>query len=221
MRFKVGFWREEWKAPDVYEMKTLYHNLTEAAKARQIERAEIAKKRSAEGKMVIRERDERIARERARAVLADAKRAREVAEQAIERAAERRAGLELSAAKISSSDYAGALRRERIRTKLEAMDPKSQREALAHLHPDVVAALAEMPLQFSPVSPDIYMTTLERAFEKEHGETLAELEAIEQAAEVTLQAAKGGEVIAKESLADNLMLAPQEVDAVASEIMGG
>lgn len=218
-RFKVGFWEESWTGPDVYELRTLYHRFTDAARARNLERSEIAARRSAEGKTIIRERDERIAREKARAIFADAVKARRLVEETRARAADRRSGLELTAAKVSAGDYAGALRRERIRAKLEAMDAAAQREVLRDPHADVVAALAEMPLPFSPVAPQLHVETLERAFEKEHAETLAQLEAMDRAAEVTLRAAEGAELLAKESLADNLLLKPQEVDAVVTEIM--
>ena len=220
IRYRVGFWEEGWTGEaELFELRNLYHKFVDVAQARNVERVEVAQRRSVEGKTIIRERDERLARERARGIFSDAVKARRLVAETQERVADRRAGLELSAAKVSAGDNAGALRRERIRRKLEAMDAKAQRQILANPHDEVVAALAEMPLEFSPVAAELHVGTLERAFEKEHAETLARLDAMEKAAEVTLRAAEGAELLAKESLADHLLLKPQEVDQFAAELM--
>ncbi|MCC6001895.1 MAG: hypothetical protein JJU19_13695 [Pararhodobacter sp.] len=218
---QVGLWNEAWAGPDFAPMREAYHRFVEVARHRTTERATLAQARIADGgRVIVREKDERLAREHLRSVLTDAKKALQLAEVAQQKAIERRAGLTFKAGEVSPGDFAGAIRRERIRQKLEAMTLEERRAALKNPCKDTVAALAEMPPSFSPVGQKLHMEVIEAAFEKENAETLAQLDFMEQAAQTTLRAAQAAEAVARESLQDRLMLKQEQVESLVAEIMG-
>lgn len=216
---RVGYWRDTWRGSDFDELRGVYHSFVAMAKDRVNERIALAQVRGAQtGRVVIRESDERAARADYKTTVRAISKAQGLAEGLRERAASRREGLRLSAADIAPGDFAGAIRRERIRQKLEAMDAKGQREALKVADRDVVAALAEMPLGFSPVPEALHLKVLEDAFERENADVLRLVAAMEEAAETALRAADAARAVAREALGDRLMLDAKEVEPFAADL---
>ena len=132
-----------------------------------------------------------------------------------QKAAYRRAGLTFKAGEVWPGDFAGAIRRERIRQKLE-----ERRATLKNRCADTVAAQAEMSPAFSPVGEKLHWEGIEAAFERENAETLAQLESMEQVAVTTLRTAEAAEAVAKESLQGRLMLKLEKDEPLVAEIMG-